>query len=419
MRRGALAALALAIAVAALAVSHVSTARADFSESFCTGGLAAAPWSVGTVATPWAETNDTCGELNGSTGWDMHANPLAVGSYSSGIAAPPGEVFTHETFDFSTQTDPDTDVFILFGYGQSTILNEYEDGAAGLNLQVDRALPDASLLWTRTDCDNSSGCALGNFINVLAIGPITLTVHDTGVPAVAPAGGSLAADGAVRGTQTLLYHATDTGSGVQKVTLSLGPAVLATVDSTCQAASLTPCPADTTGTLSADTRLLPDGTYPVILTAYDVSGDATPVQVSTVTVTNHTGTVSVPIATVRSARNHRRPLKVKAKFKWDWRGATTRLDFARFGTLPKGGHIALRCRGAHCPFGRLSTGRAGVGHLRRKLVRRVFRPGQTLEVTISAPHRAAERGRIVIRAGALPVVKAARAPQHHHKKHRA
>jgi hypothetical protein len=245
---------------------------------------------------------------------------------------------------------------------------------------------------------------MGTFIDVLAIGSMALTMHDTGVPAVAAAGGSLAADATVRGAQTLLFHATDAGSGVQRVTLSLGPDVVATDTLTCQAASLAPCPPDASGSLSADTSLLPDGSYPVILTAYDVSGDATPVQVSTVTVANHTGTVSVPIVHRGTSHHRRRAVKVKARFKWDWRGATTRLDFARFGKLPRGGRIELRCHGKGCPFTRLSAGRRDVKHLRHKLAHRVFRPGQTLEVTITVPHRIAERGLMTIQAGALPVV---------------
>jgi hypothetical protein len=404
-RRAVRTALALPVAAAALAIAHTGAARADFIETFCSPGVAAAPWTLGTVASPWAEANDTCGETGGSIGWDMHADPLATGSYSSGIVAPQGEVFTHETLNFTTQTDPDGALFFLFGYGQATILNEYEDNASGLSAEVDRDLPDATTLWTRIDCDNASGCSMGSFINVLAVGSMALTVHDTGVPAVAPAGGSLAANAVVKGDQTLLFNATDAGSGVQRVTLSLGPNIVATDAITCQAASLTPCPPGASGSLSADTSLLPDGSYPVILTAYDVSGDATPVQVSTVTVANHIGTLSVPIKRRAKGHGHHvRPVKVKAKFKWDWRGATTRLDFARFGRLPRRGRITLRCSGKRCPFTRLSVGRRGVTHLKHKLVRRVFRPGQTLEVTISAPHRVAERGLMTIQAGALPIV---------------
>jgi hypothetical protein len=143
------------------------------------------------------------------------------------------------------------------------------------------------------------------------------------------------------------------------------------------------------------------------------------VQVATVTVANHLGTVSVPVAASKP-RHHDRPLKVKARFKWDWRGATTRLDFARFGTLPRRGRIVLKCIGKRCPFQRLAAGRGGLSHLKKKLVRRVFRSGQKLEVTISAPHRTAERGTITIRAGALPVVtKGAppKRPRGHKKKH--
>jgi len=93
----------------------------------------------------------------------------------------------------------------------------------------------------------------------------------------------------VAGGQTLNYHATDIGSGVAKVTLTLGPSVVGTVQSTCYAWKLQPCPSSTTDTFNVDTRQLPDATYPVTLTAYDNSGDTTPEQISTVTVRNGSG----------------------------------------------------------------------------------------------------------------------------------
>jgi hypothetical protein len=399
---------------------HVAVARADFTETFCSGGLPSAPWTLGplTGTSPWLESNDRCAEGE-VIGWDTHQNPQPHGKWSTGIEAPAGELFTHVTMNYTTEGSSTGFLFALFGYGPASIIAESKVSTTGLSGVVDAPLPDTNLVWTRVDCDTSNGCPLTVFSNVIAVGAMNLTIHDTGVPAVASAGGSLAATGTVKGTQTLLFNATDVGSGVQRVTLSLGAAVVATDVSPCQPASLTPCPGAVNGTLTADTSLVPDGTYPVILTAYDVSGDPTPIQVATVTVANHTGSVSVPIVHRSKRHGHRlAPLKVSAKFKWDWRGATTRLDFARFGRLPKGGHIVLRCRGKRCPFKLLKTGRAGVGHLQHKLAKRAFRPGQKLDVTISAPHRTAERGTIVIQAGALPVVKAAKGHTHHAKKRR-
>jgi hypothetical protein len=399
VRRGAVIAATLLAGVMWSLAVHATAARADFSESFC-DGAPAPPWTTGGFAggAVFPVLVDSCTNPGGSFGWGLGTPSVPQGTWSVGLTAAPGEVFTHAILHYTTQPVTQGQAFVLFGYGGGTVDAQAQVGSPS-EADVDVDLPDTASFWGRYDCDTAS-CSTATQ-GILGIGAITMTVHDTGVPAVAAAGGSLAADGTVKGTQTLLFHATDTGSGVQMVTLSLGANVLATVDSTCQAASLAPCPADTAGTLSADTSLLPDGTYPVILTAYDVSGDPTPIQVSTVTVANHTGTVSVPI--VRRGKGHqRRALKVKARFKWDWRGATTRLEFARFGRVPRGGSIRVACAGARCPFDALIATPTKVRRLERKLRHRVFRPGQIIRVTIRAPHRAAERGTLVIQAGALP-----------------
>jgi hypothetical protein len=390
-----------------LAFALTAVARADFTESFC-DSAPSAPWTGGfDGAATFPVTVDSCTNPGGSLGLGVGIGAPSVpeGVWAAGLTAAPGETFTHATVHYSTQPVTSGSAFTLFGYNASTIDAEAAVTAPNEG-DVDVDLPNATDFWGRYDCDTPGGCSMAAAQGVFDLGRITLTIHDTGAPAIAAAGGSLAADATVKGIQTLLFGATDTGSGVQRVTLSLGPNLVATATSACQTPSLAPCPGDTSGTLTTDTSLLPDGSYPVILTAYDASGDATPVQVSTVIVANHIGTVSVPIVHRGKSHGHhrRRPLTVRARFKWDWRGATTRLDFARFGPLPKRGRVVLRCTGADCPFTHLSAGRRGLKRLKHKLVNRVFRPGQTLEVTITAPHRIAERGLITIQRGALPIV---------------
>jgi hypothetical protein len=68
---------------------------------------------------------------------------------------------------------------------------------------------------------------------------------------------------------------------VDRVTVALGATVLASAQSACQNFALAPCPSTGAGTLDVDTAQVPDGTYPVILTADDASGDSTPVQAAT------------------------------------------------------------------------------------------------------------------------------------------
>ncbi len=382
-----------------VAVAHVGPARADFTETFCANSPPP-PWSAVADEATFPATGDLCTE-GGDYQFGTGAASLAPQTLlAAGISAPPGETFTAASVQWTTQ--PYTgggEPFVEFRYGAGTTLAAALVSSSPTTQTFTAGLPQTTEFSADLYCSTSDGqdCSFAAPQGLLQLGATTMTVHDTGTPTVAATGGSLATGGTVKGAQTLLYHATDTGSGVQRVTVSLGATVVATDVSSCEAASLTPCPATVDGTLSANTAAVPDGTYPVILTAYDVSGDATPVQVATVTVANRVGTT-----TVHPSRR-RRAIRTKVTFKWDPRARSTRLIWTHFGRLPARAHVTVTCRGHRRPFHRLRASTRSIAGLERQLRHRTFHAGDRLTVTITAPRRRRETGTIRIRDGRLPV----------------
>jgi hypothetical protein len=118
-----------------------------------------------------------------------------------------------------------------------------------------------------------------------------------------------------------------------------------------------------------------------------------------------TQTAPVPVTVQPPQAGPQRQIRVRIVMSWSWSRLRTRLRAIRFGRLPARATIRVTCHGHACPR-RLGTVRRR--HLRaliRSLEARVFRAGQRLTITISAPGWIPERAQIRIRDGALPLAK--------------
>jgi hypothetical protein len=402
------------VAVVTAAVAHAGIARAEFTETFCSGGSAAAPWQngVGGGGGAWGEVTDACGS-GGGYGFDNATDTMTPGgTWSAGIVAPPGEVFTGASLDFSTEPlSSGSETFVVLGDAQA-ILSEYETDNGAAHAFASGPLPDTSEFWARYDCSTSAStsCNLQNWGNTLDLAAVTLTVLDTTDPSISADGGSLNTHGAtatLAGTQSVAYDASAGGSGVAGVTVSLGTTVVGSAASTCQSASLTPCPGSATGVIAVNTALVPDGTYPVILTASNASGGQSSANVGNVTVDNAAATT-----TVKPGGRRPSAIRTKVTFDWDPRARSTSLIWTHFGRLPPDARISLTCTGHGCPFHRLRATAHRVRTLERQLRNRSFHAGDRLRLTITAPHRTAETGTELIRRGKEPVTLAPRRRRH-------
>jgi hypothetical protein len=376
-----------------------ATAQADYTVTTC-GGNPAPRWVEGLDSGGgFAAVSDGCTTGGASVfqiaGTSMTANTDA----GVGLRSPSGVAFTHITVHYTTLASSGTSqAFMRIEHDGSLLVDAPTASfTSGADLNVD--VPDATDLTFNVYCTNGgSPCSFAGS-GILTVGAMTLTVHDTGHPTVTATGGNLAAAGTYSGVQTLSFTASDTGSGVDHVTVALGATVLATAQSSCQTYNLAPCPPTTSGTLDVDTALVPDGTYPVALTAYDASGNPAPVQVTTVAIRNHTGTQSLPRPTKP------RSVHTKVELTWHWTPASTVLTKLTIRKLARSATITVGCAGRRCPF---KTRRGDGRHATRfvkAMERRVFHTGQKLIITIAQPHLTSERFRITIRRNRKPLAK--------------
>jgi hypothetical protein len=399
-RRWILALVATVAATVAAAGATAAPARADYTVAFCQNGTAAAPWTNGVFAAGgFAGILDGCGSGQGISFLSSEMTPGST--IGAEVDAPPGTVLTHATLGFhSPDVTGGQSPNLQFGYG-GIVLTAQPLGDDHSGTSLDSALPATSNFVLRLFCGGAGTCPPPPGNVVVTIGAMDLTLHDTGLPAVQATGGTLAGDATVRGVQPIVYSATDAGSGVARVTASIGSTLLGTATSACQPASLAPCPPTVSGTLALDTRLIPDGTYPLILTAADDSGNPASVQVSTVTVANHSG--SAPVTVAPKARRGR--LQVKVVAAWSWTAKRTRLKALALDKLPRHVAVRLSCRGKGCPRARWSArpGRARslLSHLRHAS----FAAGDRLTLAISEPGHRSERIAIRIRPGRRPLMR--------------
>jgi hypothetical protein len=114
-----------------------------------------------------------------------------------------------------------------------------------------------------------------------------------------------------------------------------------------------------------------------------------------------TGTGSVTLTPPRQKHQ----LAVKIVMKWHWNHGHTRLLWARIGRAPRRTAFSISCRGRGCPAATLHAD-AAVLHRDHRTVRgKVYRAGDRLLVTLTAPSWKAERARITIRSGRVPSVR--------------
>jgi hypothetical protein len=105
------------------------------------------------------------------------------------------------------------------------------------------------------------------------------------------------------------------------------------------------------------------------------------------------------------AKRHRK-LAVKILIKWNWNHRRTRLVGVTLGRMPPRAAFTITCQGPGCPAHRLHVTSATLRR-RHRTVRggRVYRAGDRLTVSLSAPAWSSERARIVIRNGRIPTMR--------------
>ena len=96
--------------------------------------------------------------------------------------------------------------------------------------------------------------------------------------------------------------------------------------------------------------------------------------------------------------------RIRAKFilDWTWNHTRTRLHDVRVTGVPRRGRVQVRCTGRGCPEIAMAAGYRRLHALLHSLDGRVFRAGDVLRITVSAPAKQSERIAVRIRDGGLP-----------------
>jgi uncharacterized protein YuzE len=118
--------------------------------------------------------------------------------------------------------------------------------------------------------------------------------------------------------------------------------------------------------------------------------------------------VPTPLPTPPAGTRAHPRVRVKVLISWTWNRARTRVHEARIGRLPRTGKLTVSCAGRGCPFRVRSTGAKRLKAFTQRLRGTVFRAGDRVTITVSAPGRVSERGVLTIRNGRKPLVKEAR-----------
>jgi hypothetical protein len=114
-----------------------------------------------------------------------------------------------------------------------------------------------------------------------------------------------------------------------------------------------------------------------------------------------TGTGSVTLTPPR--RKHK--LAVKIVMKWRWNHGHTRLLWVKIGRAPGRTVFSISCDGRGCPARRVHASVATLHRHPRALRGKLYRAGDRLLVSLTAPSWKAERARIRIRSGRVPFVR--------------
>jgi hypothetical protein len=116
-----------------------------------------------------------------------------------------------------------------------------------------------------------------------------------------------------------------------------------------------------------------------------------------------TAPVVTPLPTPAPGTRAHPRVRVKITISWTWNRGRTRLQSLRLGRLPRGGSLTVKCTGAGCRKRAWVADARGLPALLRRLHGNIYRAGDRIRITISAPGRVSERAVVRIRYGRLPL----------------
>jgi hypothetical protein len=219
---------------------------------------------------------------------------------------------------------------------------------------------------------------------VRGTGHVVFTASETAGPGIYQVG--VAIDGRP------VWAGTPSTSGGECVSVGTDPASGALMfdhQQPCLATEVVDAPVPTAG--------LPDGAHALAISVTDAAGNSSTVLDQTITTSN---------PQVTPSGGERGVIRAEFVISWRWRGRHTRLRTIAVRRLPPNARLAVRCVGAGCPRLRVRSEPARhAGTLLNGLAGRLLTEGDRLGLTVTAPHRRAERIQLQIRDGRAPLAR--------------
>lgn len=216
------------------------------------------------------------------------------------------------------------------------------------------------------------------------------------------------------GTAHLVFTASDPGGpGVYQVTAAIDgtPVYSGTPDTNggqCVATATDsatgpwmfdyaqPCRTTEVVDIPIPTAGVSNGAHELTVTETDAARNTSTVFDQTISISNPQTTTPKPPG--------RGSLHAQFVIKWHWRGRTTEVVRIRVKHLPGNARVTVHCVGRHCPrLGASARGIRRVAAMLHKLDGRRLRAGQSLRLTVTAPHHKPERISVVMRDNREPL----------------
>ncbi|HEV3229157.1 MAG TPA: hypothetical protein VGY97_06765, partial [Solirubrobacteraceae bacterium] len=185
--------------------------------------------------------------------------------------------------------------FWAFGPSGAQVLRTADIGDSSSGTSADLGMPSGTGgfgVYVYCSTSASTSCYWADPRHVVYLTGTQEILSEDVPPSAAINGGSLLSPGTRRGDQTLAYSASDGESGVARIKVTMGGTVVGDADfstdpARCPYVAWAACASHISGdSLTVHTNRVDDGTYSVLLTAYDAAGNQASTQRDNITVSN-------------------------------------------------------------------------------------------------------------------------------------
>ncbi len=276
--------------MATTAIAIPSLAHADYAITWCQNAASDPPFTNGgTAADPWNSIRYSCNSSLSAVELDNVSEKTLSGkdegvlygnhTYKITMSVPTGltisritttlvaEPYTNRQAQPEVQVGDDGGVFFSQTY------------ASPWTYTVNQALPsgdDTVTIGAHCTMVLNVSCFFASPLGILTVKSLRLTLHDNEQPTLFLTGGGLLLTGPHSGNQDVTFSTSAADSGIAEVDAYLGSTLVgsdAYQTTQCSYTRFYPCPKSVNDTISINTTKVADGSYPLVLKAYDASGN--------------------------------------------------------------------------------------------------------------------------------------------------